>query len=236
MIKKNKKVYNILAIIPARGGSKGIKLKNLKKINGLSLVGHAIEKAKLSKYIDNIIVSTDHEKIKKEAERLKVKVPFLRPKKLSGDRVSDIDVLHDVLLKTEKFYSTKYHVIVMLQPTSPNRLINEIDDALLKLIHDTYNTIWSISSVDIKYHPLKIIQKKGNKITLFHNDGKNIIARQQLGKIYVRNGLFYIFKRKNIIDKALIDSNSYGYVINRDTANIDDISDLKKAKQIFINE
>lgn len=236
MIKFKNISYTVLAVIPARGGSKGIKLKNLKKINGITLVSHAINIAKELKFIDDIIVSTDHNKIKKEAEKSGIQVPFLRSKKLSGDIISDSDVLFECLSKAEKFYNKKFDLIIMLQPTSPNRKVNEIKNAFRRFLKFSYNALWSISIGDNKYHPLKVIENKNNKINLYKKSGKKIIARQQLEKFYIRNGLFYIFRRKNIINKIIIDSNSGGYIINRVVANIDDLSDLKKAKFIMDNE
>ena len=98
---------NILAIIPARIGSKGIKLKNLKKINNITLLGHAIICLKKIKFVDRIFVSTDSKKITNEALNYNIKTPFLRPNKLSGDRISDYQVVKDVLLKIERIDNKK---------------------------------------------------------------------------------------------------------------------------------
>ena len=96
---KNKR---LLAIIPARGGSKGIKLKNLKKINKISLIGHDSNIFKKIKFIDLSLVSTDHPKIIKEAKKYNLKILFKRPKKISGDKIGDLSVIKHSLLNAEK--------------------------------------------------------------------------------------------------------------------------------------
>ena len=121
---------NILAVIPARGGSKGIKLKNLKKIGNLSLVAHSIKFLKQFKNIKRIFVSTDHDMIIKECKRFGIDIPFKRPRKISGDLIGDASVLLHALDKCEKFYSEKYDVVLMIQPTSPFRTKSSIDEVL----------------------------------------------------------------------------------------------------------
>ena len=99
----NKK-YSILAIIPARGGSKGIKDKNVRLVNGIPLICHTIRLLKSIKFIDNSIVSTDSKKIKNISIKNGIEVPFLRPKYLSGDNVADMPVLQHALKNCEANY------------------------------------------------------------------------------------------------------------------------------------
>ena len=99
----------ILAIIPARGGSKGLKNKNLKKIGKKSLISLAINSCKKLKLVDKIFVSTDSKKIAKEAEKQGIKVPFLRAKKISGDKIPAFDVIYQTLRLVEKFYKEKFY-------------------------------------------------------------------------------------------------------------------------------
>ena len=124
----------ILAVILARGGSKGIKLKNLRKINNKSLVFHAANTVKKINEIDRAIVSTDHNKISKEAVKFGLSAPFKRPAKLSGDKISDYKVLDHALRFMEKFDKTKYDIIVSLPPTSPLRKSKDVRGAIKMLI------------------------------------------------------------------------------------------------------
>jgi CMP-N,N'-diacetyllegionaminic acid synthase len=127
---KNKK---FLAIIPARGGSKGIPNKNIMAICGKPLIAYTIEAGKKSKYIDEVVVSTDSDDIKEIAQKYGAKVPFLRPDELSNDSAKSIDlVLHAI-----DFYKSNnisYDYVILLQPTSPLRTFMHIDEAVEKLI------------------------------------------------------------------------------------------------------
>ena len=231
------KKKSILAIIPARGGSKGIKNKNLKKISKISLVGRAILFAKKNKEIDEIFVSTDSQIIKKEALKYKIKVPFLRPKKISGDRISDYPVLYDSLIKAEKFYSKKYDYIVMLQPTSPLRITQEFKECLLKIYSKNFDSVWTISEIDKKYNYLKQFRVQKDKIFLINKKGYQVINRQALDKTYIRNGAIYIFSRDCLVKQKNIYGKKQGYVVSKiKHISIDSIEDLKLVKQFFLSK
>ena len=123
----------ILAVVPARGGSKGIKLKNLREIHGVSLVarvGHVVQKLPV---LDRAVVSTDHEEIARAAEAAGLDAPFRRPEEISGDRIGDLDVLTHALETMEAIDGTTYDIVVMLQPTSPSRQPEHVHDCIAKL-------------------------------------------------------------------------------------------------------
>ena len=121
---------NILAIIPARGGSKGIPHKNIQNLAGKPLIAYTIIAAKKSKLIDKIVVSTDDKKIAKISEACGIEVPFLRPKNISKDNSSTIEVVKHTLefLRTNQDYIPD--MIIVLQPTSPLRTTRLIDNAI----------------------------------------------------------------------------------------------------------
>ena len=231
---------SILAVVPARGGSKGIKLKNLKKVNNLSLIGHVGKILKNLPIIDKKIVSTDHKDILKEALKYNIEAPFVRPKNISGDRVADIDVLYHALNESEKYFKVKFNYIVMLQPTSPLRDFSIINKMIIKAINHNYDSLWSISEIDNKFHPYKQLKINKNNLNYFnHNEAKKIIARQQLDKTYIRNGICYIFSRKLIKQKKIINKNSGYELIKHKYINIDSINDLDLANKLlkkFINK
>ena len=221
----------ILCLIPARGGSKGIKLKNLKKIGNKSLVSHAITFAKNLKFLDDIIVSSDNKQILNIGKKLGVGL-HLRSKKLSGDYISDISLILDVI-RNKKYISFDY--LLYLQPTSPFRFKKDFLKALKKLIKQKADAIWSVTNVSNKNHPLKILKKdKKNYIQTYLNLGKKIIARQQLGEIFIRNGIFYFFSIKKLkIKKTIYLRKSIPYQIFYEYLNIDSPNDLKLAKELF---
>jgi CMP-N,N'-diacetyllegionaminic acid synthase len=171
------KKKKILILIPARGGSKGIKLKNLRKINKISLLEHTINFAKRLNIADKIIISTDHKKIKKISLKTNCCI-HERSKYLSGDKISDFKLIKDVLYKNDK--KDYYDYIIYLQPTSPIRKVNQILTSLNKVINENLNGSWSVTKIDKKFHPLKILTIKNNYLKSFIKKGQKIIARQQL--------------------------------------------------------
>ena len=146
---KNK---TILAIVPARGNSKGIKNKNLKKINGLSLVEHAGNILNKISWIDYSIISSDSSKIIKVAKKSNLKCFFKRPKDLSGDRISDYAVIKHAVHAFEKKQKIKIDIILLIQPTSPLREVKHIKDVIKKIIDKKLDSVWSVSKVDLKFH------------------------------------------------------------------------------------
>ena len=190
----------ILSVIPARGGSKGIKLKNLRKVNGKELVCKAIEVSLQVQEIDHTVVSTDHDDIADAAIKEGIDVPFRRPDLLSGDRVSDYEVLLHALHESERIYSKTFDIILMLQPTSPLRTVSNIKDAISMLVESSFDSVWSVTETDSKAHPLKQFSvSDNNDLSYYDIKGKEIIARQQLNPVYHRNGVVYAISRSCLV-------------------------------------
>lgn len=136
-----------LAIIPARGGSKGIPYKNIMNINGKPLIAYSIEAAKQSKYIDYILVSTDDDKIKEVSLQYGASVPFLRPEEISNDTAKSIDVvIHGINYLKES--GEEFDYVVLLQPTSPLRTSQDIDEAIEILIKNEKESLVSVCEVE----------------------------------------------------------------------------------------
>ena len=227
-MKKIKK--KILAIIPARSGSKGIKNKNIIKINGKPLVFYTIKNAKNSTMISDLIGSTDSKKIKKIFEKYKVEIPFLRPKKLSTDKSLIIETLIFCLKKMEKIKQKKYDYIVLLQPTAPNRTKNEIDNCINKIIRTKADSLISLSPLD-EPHPLKLKKISRGVVQNYQKDAKNNFPRQSLPKLYKPSGNIYIFRRKILLNGDLKGKKQISDVINsKNHLNIDTKDDLILAK------
>lgn len=229
--KKLKKKNIIYAIVPARGGSKGIKNKNLRKINNKSLLQITSEFIDKSNLFDGKIISSDSEKILNQAKKLKFDL-VKRPKKLSGDRISDFEVIQNCLEKFKKKKLPDY--IVYLQPTAPVRKINHLRKAIDIVVKKKYDSSWSVTKIDKKFHPLKILQINKNNLKLYLSLGKKIIARQMLDSVFIRNGIFYIFKVDQLLKKKTIYLNKiYPSITNYQSVNIDTFKDLNRAKQLF---
>ncbi len=228
------KGQRILVVCPARGGSKGIPLKNLQPFLGVPLVarvGHLV--AELPG-IDRAIVSTDSEAIAKVASASGLDTPFYRPEELSGDRISDLEVLSHALTESERLDGVIYDIVVMLQPTSPLRQAEHVQDTIDMLIDGDWDAVWTVSETDSKNHPLKQLTVKDGRLDYYDQDGKKIIARQQLIPVYHRNGVAYAIKRGCLLDQKSISGERTGaLVLEGNLVSIDTYWDFELAEFIY---
>ncbi len=228
---------HILVVVPARGGSKGVKLKNIRPINGIPLVALVGRVVKQLAWVDRAVVSTDHPKIAEIARESGLGAPFLRPEDLSGDVVADGPVLHHALLECEKIDKRQYDVVVMLQPTSPFRKPAHVTAAVNKLVEGGYDAVWTVSETDSKAHPLKQLVIDGDRLDYYDPAGADIIARQQLKPVYHRNGVAYAMTRELVADQKAIKGARTSYVVIDDMlVNIDTELDFKLAEFMIAQE
>ena len=227
----------VLAIIPARSGSKGIKNKNLQKIIGnKSLIEHAYDTAKKSKIFNKIIISTDSNIYKNYLQKKNISINFLRPKKLSKDYVADLPLIKYELKRYEKFYKTNFEYVCLLQPTSPLRKISHLNECLRKLINQKLDAIWTISKISSKFHPIKILKIKKNLLSYNDNSGSKFISRQLLESCYIRNGVAYFISRKSILKNNTMLPKKTGFIVIKDKlVNIDNLNELKEARKYLKN-
>jgi CMP-N-acetylneuraminic acid synthetase len=203
----------ILAICPARGGSKGIPLKNLIHFLGVPLVarvGHLVSEISM---MDRGIVSTDHPEIAEVARQSGLDAPFFRPKDLSGDQISDAQVLIHALNEIERIDKVRYDIVVMLQPTSPLRRSSHVVHAIEKLVQEGWDSVWTVSETDSKEHPLKQLTIHSDSLDYYDPDGGKIIARQQLTPVYHRNGVAYVMTRRCLLEEQSIMGEKNGALI-----------------------
>jgi len=228
----------ILVIVPARGGSKGIKLKNIRSLNGVplvALVGRVIQQLD---YIDRAVVSTDHPEVARIAKESGLDVPFMRPESISGDIVSDWEVLHHALMATEEDDGKTYDIIIMLQPTSPFREPEHVTATVKKLIEGNFDSVWTISETDSKSHPSKQLILNGEIVEYYDPvNGPNIIARQQLSQVYHLNGIAYAFTRDCLVkQRTKKGKKTSAVVVNEPIVNIDTEFDFKLAEILIEKE
>lgn len=232
-IRRVEKVINnksILAIIPARGGSKGIPRKNIKPLNGKPLIGYTIEEALKSKYIDRIIVSTEDSEIAELSRRCGAEVPFLRPKELAEDSTPGMDpILHCIdWLEVNDNYQPAY--IVCLQCTSPFRKSYQVDDAIEILVNNNGDSIVSVCESEVSPYWMKKI--KDGKICSFLDNIDFIPRRQELPIVYRLNGGIYIAKTDLLKEqKSWYTKDTIPYIMDKiSSVDIDDILDFKFAE------
>ena len=192
----------VLCTICARGGSKGLKNKNIKKLLGSPLICHTIKQAQDAKIFHNIVVSTDSNKIQKIAKKFRVSSWYLRSKKLSNDYCSKLSVINDTLIKSEKKYGIRYDYICDLDVTSPLRKINDIIISYKKVKKKNIQNLVSVCfSKKNPFFNMIIKKKKGYEIV---NSYKKYLRRQDAPLCYDVNASIYFWKRSALINNKML--------------------------------
>lgn len=232
----------ILAIIPARSGSKSIPNKNIRLYSNKPLISWTIEQAKNSKYITDIIVSTDSEEYKKISEEYGATVPFLRPKEISEDNSTD----YDFMKHTIDFLKETPQMIIHLRPTYPNRKFKDIDNAIEKFQYNlTFNTnpytsLRSVVESDYPAYKMYSINGKQELTPLFNlvngiNEPYNN-ARQLLPKSYWHNGCIDITTPECLKKFRSVSGNKImPYIMKNDEINdIDTIEEWDRSEKLHV--
>lgn len=225
----NKKV---LAIIPARSGSKGIPNKNIIDLCGKPLIYWTINAASKSKFIDDVAISSNSKKIISIAEGLGTSISIERPESISTDEASSIDVVSHAL----NLYDN-YEWVVLLQPTSPLRNENHIDQCFSLLNKSGAQS--AVSVCESKSKPNQFFYtNEDKKIKPLLGWDNLYLPRQKLTKYYELNGAIYIFKSKVFIkEKKLINEDTFQYIMDHNVSvDIDTLNDLNVAKNFLKKE
>ena len=220
---KNKK---ILAVIPARGGSKGVPRKNIIEVGGHPLIKYTIDCGKNSKYLDRVVISTEDLLIKKVAEENEGDVPFLRPKELAEDTSKTIDcIVHAV--DTLKSMGEEYDYVMVLQNTVPLRKSWHIDEAIEMIVNSNERSLVSISEVDEHLILMRTLNEDKTVRNLLQMN--STMRRQDFPKFYKVDGAIYIQKldKDFNLDTSLNDG-KLGYMMDKKyTTDIDNYIDIK---------
>jgi len=228
------KANTVLAVIPARGGSKRIPHKNLHKIRGVSLVGHAAMTAKSLPWIDKIILSTDDERIAGEGQIYGIDVPFMRPAELATDTSASIAMWKHAWLSAEKKYNMHFDISVLLEPTSPLRIPEDIELTVETLITNDCSAAATVSKIPADYTPPKtlLISEEGC-LGFYLKDGFEYRS-QNTSDYYSLNGICYAVKRNTLLENGcVVEENCLPIIIGRDIVNIDEFIDLEFADYLF---
>jgi CMP-N-acetylneuraminic acid synthetase len=226
----------VLAIVPARGGSKGIPKKNLALLNGKPLIQYTIDAAKNSRLISSLILSSDDDEIIAYCKNQDIKVPFVRPKHLAKDDTPMIDVIRHAVSSLVKIDNYRPDYIILLQPTSPLRKSKHIDESLDRLINSKADSIVSIVDVPHNFNPYSVMRINGKYLKPFLQLRERDNLRQRKPRFYARNGpAILAFTYNCIIDKnSMYGDRTIPYFMNRiESVDIDDDFDLKIAEYIM---
>lgn len=222
----------ILAIIPARGGSKGIPHKNIIDLCGKPLINYTIEAALGSKYIDYVIVSTDDQEIAKVARYCGAEIPFMRPAEFADDTSKTIDAVLYTVSELENI-GEKFDILVLLQPTEPLRTAGDIDGAIDRYFECGCHSLVSVSEVDD--HPILIRSVEENQLKPLLN-GSSTCRRQDMPIYYRVNGCIYINAISELNRKTSFNDNTVPYIMERShSVDIDELSDLALARYYIEN-
>lgn len=227
----------IMAIIPARSGSKGLPGKNIKLLGRKPLIAWSIEQAKTSKYIDEVIISTDGEEISRIAKEFGGNVPFLRPATLAQDNTPMIDVVAHVLSEREKSKGYLPDFVVLLQPTSPLRTLSDVDAAIEMLVtNKTANAVVSVTEVSESPYWMKTLTSEGF-VEDFLRNKKIYNRRQDVPTVYRLNGAIYVCETPILLkSRNFCPGNTLGYIMPEErSVDIDNIIDFKLA-ELMISE
>jgi CMP-N,N'-diacetyllegionaminic acid synthase len=194
---------NVLGIIPARSGSKGIPNKNLRELAGKPLLVYTAEAARTAGVFDRIVLTTDSEEIAELGRSVGLEVPFLRPKELAKDDTPMLPVLQHAVRVLEN-EGWKPEIVVLLQPSSPLRKPNHIKDAVEILKREDCDSVVSVIEIPHVFAPQKALRTEGGFIRFWSEEAASITRRQQLETAYAREGTVYAVWRDVLMEKNSI--------------------------------
>lgn len=239
-IKSNSIPQKVLAIIPARCGSKRIPNKNKKDLGGKALVRYAIEATLDSKKVTSIVVSSDDENILNISKEYAGIIPIVRPHEISGDQASAITYVKHALEYMEQNFAMVYDMIVIVQPSSPFTLGQDIDNTIT-LLEDSEvaDSAVSVMKLDHAVHPVKLKTMIQKELKPFLEEENGRMAEYELPELFVRNGSVYVSKLGNIKNNKIIGVKCLGYIMPRERSlDINDPIDFTFAEFLInkINE
>lgn len=199
----------VLAIIPARGGSKGIPRKNIRDLAGKPLIAWTIEAARKSKYIDRLILSSEDDEIMNIAAQWGCEVPFKRPVNLAQDDTPGVEpVIHALQTLPEH-----YDYVILLQPTSPLRTVEDIDHSIEYCIERNASTCVSLSEAKKTPYWMYELDKQGVMLPVLHSD-RVFNRRQELKPVFLLNGAIYIAKTDHLLsERTFLGQGTIGYIM-----------------------
>lgn len=227
----------ILAVIPARGGSKGIPFKNLAPLDGRPLIAWTIAAAKAAHGLDRIIVSTDDENIAAAAREYGAEVPFLRPTEFSGDSAPALDVIAHALKVLRAQDGEPYDAVAYLQPTSPFRTAAQLSEAIALFNREQPDTLVSVMAVPHNMVPSSLMHPAGpsGPLMLQAPVGQKL-RRQEKEKLFARNGpaILVVSAADALAHSRLYGERVLGFEMDRlSSLDIDDPVDLEIARHLL---
>jgi CMP-N-acetylneuraminic acid synthetase len=223
---------NSLGVIPARGGSKSVPRKNIALLHGMPLIAYTIEAAQRSHSLTHFVVSSEDPEIIAVAKQYGAPVPFVRPAELATDEAPSLPVVQHAVREMEGLHGITYDIIVLLQPTTPLRQPEDIDAAIRKLVDTGADSVISVCDVGA-YHPARMRQIVDDRLVeLPIREPKEMLRRQDLPPVYIRNGAIYATLRAVVMEQNSMSGKvCRPYIMPEDrSVNVDSKLDLLLAE------
>ena len=225
----------ILGVIPARGGSKGIPQKNLAVLGGRPLIAYTCDAARASRRLSRTIVTTDDPAIAAAARACGVEAPFLRPAALAADDTPMVDVLVDLIRSLDSRERYRPDAVVLLQPTSPFRRAEHIDVVVDRLSSTGADSVVTVVAVPHQFTPSSLMRLDGDRVVPVER-GFGPLRRQEKPLLFARNGPAVVAVRTHVLidQKTLYGSDTRGVIMPREASlDIDDAFDLELAELLI---
>jgi CMP-N,N'-diacetyllegionaminic acid synthase len=225
----------LCALIPARGGSKGLARKNLRVFRGTPLVAHAVETARRVTGLDRIVVSTDDVEIAEVARRAGADVPFLRPSELATDETPTLPVVQHAVRWLEA-HGAHIDAVVLLQATSPLRTAQQVEAAIGKFVETGADSVTTVCAVEDS--PYWMQRLDGDRLRPLMPEGQRHGRRQDLPPVYRLTGAVYVTRRNVVMEQGrLLGEDTRAIVVGRrESVDVDDELDLRLAELIAAEE
>lgn len=214
---------NVLLTICARGGSKGVKNKNIRLVGGIPLIAYTIRQAIAWGKAKHIVVSTDSKAIAGIAKKYGAETPFLRPQKISGDTSAKILAIRHALIQAERMYKETYDVVIDLDATSPIRTPEDIESAYRIFLQKRPSAVFSVTEARKNPYFNMVEKDKRGNIVLCKPSAKKIMRRQDAPVVYDMNASIYVYDRSYILSPStstVISDNNAVYVM-KDVSAVD---------------
>lgn len=228
----------VLAVVPARGGSRGIPRKNLADVGGATLIARAARVALAVPRVSHAVLTTDDAEMAEEGRRSGLAVPFLRPVELAGDLATGVDTWRHAWLAAEEAFGRRFEVSVLLEPSSPLRRVEDVDRTLDALASGPHRAAATVSRTPAHFTPHKTLTiDEGGRLAPLLDAASSPSLRQLVPTQYHRNGLCYAAHRSTVVDeRTTVERDCVAVVVERPVVNIDEPFDLEVARWLADRE
>jgi CMP-N,N'-diacetyllegionaminic acid synthase len=229
------KGQTVLAVIPARAGSKGIPRKNLREIGGRSLIAHTARCALALDWIDQSVLSTDDAEMADEGRRCGLEVPFMRPAELATDTATGPDTWRHAWQSSESHYGRRFDLGILLQPTTPLRSPDDVERTIRALLEGGHRAAATVARVPAHFTPEKLlVMDDSTRLHFYSEQGTSHTRRQTIPPYYFRDGTCYAVTRDTLMKGgSIIEDDCVGVLIDHPVVNIDEPFELELARLLY---